>query len=84
MGIISWVVLGLLAGWLAKIILPGKASEGLIMTCILGVVGAFVGGFIGSQLGWGKVDEFSVKTVALAVGGAVLVLFLYGALSKKK
>jgi len=83
MGIISWVVLGLLAGWLAKFIMPGKQSGGLVMTCILGVVGAFVGGFIGSQLGWGKIDEFSIKTVALAVGGALLVLFVYGTVKKK-
>jgi len=83
MGIISWIVLGLLAGWLAQKIMPGKVRGGLFMTFILGVVGAFVGGFIGSQLGWGKVDEFSIGNLALAVGGAVLVLFIYGAMSKK-
>jgi len=83
MGILTWIVLGLIAGFLAKWIMPGKQSGGLIMTCILGIAGGVVGGFVGSLLGLGKVDEFSVKTLALAVGGALLVLFLYG-LGKKK
>ena len=78
MGIISWVVLGLIVGVLAKWIMPGKVPDGLIVTILLGVGGAFVGGLIGSLLGFGKVTGFSLENLALATGGALLILFLYG------
>lgn len=60
MGIISWVVLGLIVGILAKWIMPGKDGGGFIMTTILGVIGALVGGFISSRLGMGTVDGFNI------------------------
>ena len=82
MGIVSWVVLGLLAGLIAQWIMPGKVKGGLLLTIALGIVGAFVGGFVGSLLGLGAVGEFSVRTLAVAVGGALIVLFLWGKFGK--
>lgn len=77
MGIISWVVLGLIVGILAKWIMPGKDGGGFIMTTILGVIGALVGGFISSRLGMGTVDGFNIGSLTIAILGALLVLFIY-------
>ena len=75
MGILSWIVLGLIVGVLAKWIMPGPDPGGLVMTVLLGIAGAFVGGFIGSQLGLGTFTGFSVGNLAVATGGAMLLLW---------
>ena len=77
MGIISWIIMGLIVGALAKLIMPGKDPGGFIVTILIGVAGAFVGGFIGSLLGIGRVTGFNLVSLLLAVGGAVLLLFVY-------
>ncbi|KEY58071.1 GlsB/YeaQ/YmgE family stress response membrane protein [Serratia sp. DD3] len=78
MGIISWIIFGLIAGFLAKWIMPGKDEGGLIMTIILGVVGAVVGGFISTRFfQMGGVDGFNIGSFAVAVVGALIVLFVY-------
>ena len=83
MGILLWLVFGLIAGALAKFLMPGKAPGGIIMTIVLGIVGAVVGGFIGTHLlHFGDVSEFNLRSMALAVGGGILVLLLYGLMSK--
>jgi uncharacterized membrane protein YeaQ/YmgE (transglycosylase-associated protein family) len=85
MGILSWLVLGLVAGLLARFVMPGKGPAGLIVTLLLGIAGALVGGYIGSHLfGAGDVMGFNLRSVALAVGGAVLLLVVYGALQRAK
>jgi uncharacterized membrane protein YeaQ/YmgE (transglycosylase-associated protein family) len=84
MGILLWAVFGLIAGAVAKFLMPGKAPGGIIMTIVLGIVGAVVGGFIGTQLGIGSVSEFDLKSMAIAVGGGVLVLFVFGLLTKAR
>jgi uncharacterized membrane protein YeaQ/YmgE (transglycosylase-associated protein family) len=78
MGILLWVLFGLIAGAIARFLMPGKAAGGIIVTIILGIVGAIVGGFIGTLLGFGDVSEFNLRSMLLAVGGGVLVLFIYG------
>lgn len=83
MGVLSWIVLGLVVGLLAKLIMPGKQGLGIIMTIILGIVGAVVGGFIGTLLGLGDITGFNLTSILLATGGAILVLILYGMLKKK-
>ncbi|ADN77580.1 Transglycosylase-associated protein [Ferrimonas balearica DSM 9799] len=81
MGFISWIILGLIVGALAKWIMPGKDGGGWIMTILLGIAGAFVGGYIGQMLGWGGVSGFDVGSLALAVLGALVVLFVYNKVS---
>lgn len=83
MGILSWLLFGLIAGALAKFIMPGKQGGGIIITIILGIVGAFVGGIIGSALGWGEANSFSIGSMALAVVGALIVLAIYGKFAGK-
>jgi uncharacterized membrane protein YeaQ/YmgE (transglycosylase-associated protein family) len=79
MGILAWVVLGLVAGALAKFIMPGQQGGGIILTIVLGVVGALVGGFLGTYVfGFGDISGFDVRSIVIAVGGALLVLFVYG------
>jgi uncharacterized membrane protein YeaQ/YmgE (transglycosylase-associated protein family) len=73
-----WVLLGLVAGSLAKFIVPGRDPAGCIVTVLLGILGAFVGGLIGSQLGWGRVTQGSIdlRSVVIATTGAVVVLVI--------
>ncbi len=82
MGILAWIVLGFIAGLLAKFIMPGRQGGGLIVTTLLGIVGAFAGGWIGTQLGWGDISGFDMRSLGLAVLGAVVILFIYGLVSK--
>jgi uncharacterized membrane protein YeaQ/YmgE (transglycosylase-associated protein family) len=83
MGIASWIVLGLVAGVLAKLLMPGRDPGGIIVTTVLGVAGALVGGFIGTQLGFGNVSGFDFRSLAIAVGGAILLLYLHRALRRR-
>lgn len=83
MGIIGWIVLGLIAGAIAKAILPGRQGGGWIATLILGVVGALVGGFVGGAIfNIGLEKFFSIETWLVAIGGSVLVLFIYGLVTR--
>ena len=82
MGIFSWIILGLIVGILAKFIMPGKDPGGIFITIVLGIAGAFVGGFIGSALGFGSVTGFDIRSLFLAVGGAILLLVIYRVIKK--
>lgn len=82
MGWISWIVLGLIAGALAKLIMPGKDPGGFIVTILIGIAGGVVGGFIGSKLGIGGVSGFDLTSIATAVAGAVALLFVYRVMKK--
>ncbi len=85
MGILTWIVLGLVAGLLARFLMPGQGPAGLIVTILLGIAGAVVGGYIGSHfLGFGDISGFDLRSTAIAVGGAVLLLVIYGALKRAK
>ncbi len=77
MGILSWILLGLVVGALAKWIMPGKDPGGLIVTILIGIAGAAVGGYLGSMLGLGTVTGFNLGSLAVATGGALLLLFAY-------
>jgi len=76
MGWLTWIVLGLVVGVLAKVIMPGKDPGGLVMTTLLGIVGAVVGGWISTRLGLGVVSGFNLPSLAIATAGALLLLFL--------
>ncbi|WWO98023.1 MAG: GlsB/YeaQ/YmgE family stress response membrane protein [Candidatus Dasytiphilus stammeri] len=77
MGIISWIFFGLIAGILAKWIMPGKDGGGLIITVILGILGALVGGWISTLLGFGKVDGFNFGSFLVAIIGSLMILWIY-------
>lgn len=72
MGCLAWGVLGLLAGILAKVVMG--SGGGLLVTTILGMIGAVVGGWIGTQFGLGDVKKFDLRSLALATLGAILVI----------
>jgi uncharacterized membrane protein YeaQ/YmgE (transglycosylase-associated protein family) len=75
MGFLSWILLGLVVGAAAKWIMPGPDPGGMLLTILLGVAGAFVGGLIGSFLGLGDVSGFNVGSLFLATSGALLLLW---------
>lgn len=77
MGIISWIILGLIAGALAKWLMPGNDGGGWITTMFLGIAGAFVGGFLGSFLGQGGATGINVGSIITATLGAFVILFVY-------
>ena len=78
MGIIAWIVLGLLAGIIAKAVLPGSDPGGLILTTLLGVAGALLGGFLARALDLGDIEDFwDLETWLIAIGGSVLVLLIW-------
>ena len=75
MDFVRWIVLGLVVGVLAKVIMPGRDPGGMVMTILLGIAGAVVGGWISTKLGLGVVTGFSLPSLAIATGGALLLLF---------
>lgn len=84
MGFFAFLILGLIAGAIAKAILPGRQGGGIFITLLLGVVGAILGGWIGGMIfGTGLQEFFSLQTWLLAIGGAVIVLLVYGMITKR-
>lgn len=73
-----WILLGLVAGALAKFLVPGRDPSGCIITIILGIAGAFIGGWLGTLFGWGRVTQgsFSVRSIAIATVGAAVLLIV--------
>lgn len=84
MGILAWIVFGLVAGIIARLIMPGEDPGGFIITTLIGIAGAVVGGFIGAALGFGGVTGFNFGSFVLAVLGAILLLFIYRKMSGRR
>lgn len=85
MGFIAFLVLGLIAGAIAKAILPGRQGGGWIATLLLGVVGAMLGGWLGGLLFGANLEEFwSLESWLLAIGGSIVVLLIYGLIVGRK
>ena len=84
MGILSWILMGLIVGVIAKLVMPGPDPGGIFITILLGIGGAFVGGYVGSFLGLGSVTGLNLGSLRLSVGGAVLILILYRTIRKKR
>ena len=80
MGFLGFLLLGLIAGAIAKLILPGKQGGGWIVTLLLGVVGALVGGWVGGLFGLDISGFFDLGTWLCAIGGSLIVLLIYGAI----
>ncbi|MCS2171506.1 GlsB/YeaQ/YmgE family stress response membrane protein [Scandinavium sp. TWS1a] len=77
MGILTWIIFGLIAGVIAKLIMPGRDGGGFILTCILGIVGAVVGGWLATMFGIGNVSGFNMHSFLVAVVGAIVVLVVF-------
>jgi uncharacterized membrane protein YeaQ/YmgE (transglycosylase-associated protein family) len=77
MGIITWIIVGLIAGALAKLILPGDDPGGIIVTILIGIAGAFVGGFVFSLLGGSGATGFNIWSIVVATIGAIILLAIY-------
>ena len=77
MGILSWIILGLIVGALAKWIMPGNDPGGLLITIVIGIVGAMIGGFLAAQLGLGDVTGINLGSVVIATAGSLILLFGY-------
>lgn len=85
MNFLAFLLLGLIAGAIAKMILPGRQAGGWLMTLVLGVIGALLGGFLGNLLfGVGVNEFFSISSWLLAIGGAIIVLLIYGAITRNR
>ena len=83
MSILAWIVLGLIAGFIASK-LVNKTGSGLVLDLVLGVVGAFVGGFLFTRFGAAGVTGFNIYSILVATVGAVVVLFIYHALAGRR
>ncbi|ENW0883640.1 GlsB/YeaQ/YmgE family stress response membrane protein [Salmonella enterica] len=78
MGIIAWIVFGLIAGVIAKLLMPGRDGGGFILTCILGIVGAVVGGWLATMFGiGGSISGFNLHSFLVAVVGEIMVLVIF-------
>lgn len=77
MGLLTWIILGAIAGVIAKWIMPGDDPGGFIVTILLGIAGALIGGFIASAIGLGSVEGLTIGSIIIAILGAILLLFLY-------
>ena len=85
MGILAWVVLGIIAGAIAKAIMPGRDPGGLIVTMLIGIVGAVIGGFLGNMLfGIGGVSGIDIRSILVAVVGALLLLWIYRVATRRR
>ena len=83
MGLLLWIVFGLIAGAAAKFIMPGRDPGGIIVTILLGIGGAVLGGMLATALGYGSMTGFDVRSLVIAIGGAMILLVGYRLLATK-
>ena len=83
MGIIAWLILGGLSGWIASIIMNKNASMGIMANIVTGIIGAFIGGVVFNFFGHQKVTGFNFHSVLVSVVGACILLWIIGAINKK-
>jgi len=85
MGVVAWIALGLVAGLVARALLPGRAPRGVVLTAVLGILGALLGGALGHALGLGGIDRFfDLRTWLLAIAGSVVVFVVFGLLTRRR
>lgn len=83
MSILAWIIIGGIAGWLASLVMKTDGSQGILMNIIVGIVGAFVGGFIFSFFGAAGVTGFNLYSLIVATLGAIVLLWIYGLVARK-
>ncbi|GAA2203220.1 GlsB/YeaQ/YmgE family stress response membrane protein [Sinomonas flava] len=85
MSILAFLILGLIAGAIAKAIMPGRQGGGILITMLLGVVGAILGGWIGSAIfGIGLQEFWSIQTWLVAIVGSIIVLAIFGMVTRRR
>jgi uncharacterized membrane protein YeaQ/YmgE (transglycosylase-associated protein family) len=84
MGILSWIFLGLIAGALAKFIMPGKDPGGIFVTILIGIAGGILGGYLGTFVGLGQIASFDLGGIFIATVGSILLLIIYRVVRKKQ
>ena len=82
MGFFAWIGFGFVAGAIAKLLMPGKDPGGIIVTILIGIAGALVGGWLGTQLGFGTVTGFNTGSFITAIVGSIILLWLYRLIKK--
>jgi uncharacterized membrane protein YeaQ/YmgE (transglycosylase-associated protein family) len=82
MGILSWIILGLIAGFIGSKIV-NKSGSGLLMDIVIGIVGAVVGGYIAALMGIGGVSGFNLTSILIAIAGSIIILVAYNALARR-
>jgi uncharacterized membrane protein YeaQ/YmgE (transglycosylase-associated protein family) len=80
MGILTWILFGLVAGAIAKFVMPGRDPGGCILTIVIGIAGALLGGFLATLLGFGGIEEFDLRSMLIAVLGSIILLAIFRAL----
>lgn len=81
MGILLWILFGLIAGAIAKVLMPGEDPGGFLVTILIGIVGALLGGWLGSLIFGVGISGFNLPSFLVAIGGAILLLIIYRAVS---
>ncbi|HEV7509268.1 MAG TPA: GlsB/YeaQ/YmgE family stress response membrane protein [Thermoanaerobaculia bacterium] len=84
MGLLSWIVFGLIAGGVAKFLMPGRDPGGCIITIIIGIIGAVLGGFLATTFGFGGISGFDIRSFFIAVLGAIVLLILWRMISGRR
>lgn len=81
MGLIIWIILGGIAGWLASLVMKTDAEQGMVMNIVVGIVGAVIGGFLMGLLGYGGVDGFNLYSILVATLGSVALIWMVKAVA---
>jgi uncharacterized membrane protein YeaQ/YmgE (transglycosylase-associated protein family) len=85
MNFFTWILLGLLAGSIAKLIFPGKDPGGCLATVGIGIIGALIGGFLGTTVfGWGTVTGFNISSLGIAIAGSLVLLALFRLMIRRR
>lgn len=84
MGLLTFILFGLVIGLIARAIMPGKQSMGLVATALLGIAGSFVGGFFGSLIHGGRLFDLHSSGIIGSIIGALVVMFLVGAIGRRR
>ena len=83
MGILSWIIVGGIAGWLASMVVGANQRMGLLANIVVGIIGAFIGGFIMTQLGYGTVSGFNFWSIFVAFVGSVVLLLIISLFTRR-
>lgn len=84
MGILTWILFGLVAGAIAKFLMPGRDPGGCVLTIVIGIAGALLGGFLATLLGFGGIEEFDLRSLLIAVLGSIVLLAIFRALRGRR